>query len=36
MAHYGDAALGPIDQSLKDALDQIGIIDGTSCCAQTT
>lgn len=25
---YGDAALGPIDQSLKDALDQIGIIDG--------
>ena len=25
---YGDAAPGPIDQSLKDALDQIGIIDG--------
>src|ERR1700693_596922 len=25
---YGGAALGPIDQSLKDALAQIGLVDG--------
>ena len=25
---YGDASLGPIDKSLKDALDQIGSVDG--------
>src|SRR6185369_1124088 len=25
---YGDAKLGPIDQSLKDALTQAGLVDG--------
>ena len=25
---YGDAKLGPIDQSLKDALKQAGLVDG--------
>jgi putative ABC transport system substrate-binding protein len=27
---FGDASLGPIDQSLKDALDQSGLVDGRS------